>query len=167
MFSRLLIGSIAGLLLASCADETPAPDVVAFRQLNEQLAAAVDTHQTNAVSMTDMASCTAERDRYMAEARPFVDQMRDLSRGMDDCMMAMGRDTMADMEQTCGGMDDELTAHMDAACASSDPTQNRTEADRHCDVMRHMAEQEMGRADNMMQRGGMMSGMMSDGSCHD
>jgi hypothetical protein len=167
MFNRILISSFVGFLLASCADETPAPDVVAFRQLNEQLAAAVDTHQTNTAAMPDMAGCTAERDRYEAEVRPIVDKMRDLSTGMDDCMMAMGRDSMADMQKTCGGMTDELTTHMGAACESSDLSQDRAESERHCNAMRRMAEQEIGRADNMMQRGGMMSGMMSGGTCHD
>lgn len=167
MFNRILIGSFAGLLLASCADETPAPDVAAFRQLNEQLVAAVDTHENNTAAMTDMAACTAERDRYEAEARPIVDRMRDLSAGMDDCMMAMGRDSTADMQQTCGGMNDELTSHMGAACASSDLTRERAETERHCNAMRQMAQQEMGRADNMMQSGGMMSGMMSGGMCRE
>jgi len=167
MFERILIGSFAGFLLASCADETPAPDVAAFRQFNEQLVAAVDTHQTNIPGMTDMAACTAERDRYEADVRPIVDRMRDMSAGMDDCMMAMGRDSMADMQTTCGGMNDELTTHMGAACTSSDLAQDRAEADRHCNAMRQMAQQEMGRADNMMQGGGMMSGMMSGGTCHD
>lgn len=167
MFNRILIGSFAGLLLISCADETPAPDVAAFRQLNEQLVAAVDTHQNNTMAMADMAACTAERDRYEAEARPIVDRMRDMSAGMDDCMMAMGRDSMADMLETCGGMNDEFTTHMGAACASSDLAQELAETERHCNAMRQMAQQEMGRADNMMQGGGMMSGMMSGGMCRE
>jgi len=165
MFHRAL-NLVAGMLVASCADGTSAPDAAKFRQLNEQLVAAVDTHQTNTLSMIDIASCTAERDRYMADVRPIVDQMRDLSLDMDDCMMAMGRDAMADMEKTCGGMGDELTGHMNAACALSDIGQDRAESQRHCDAMRTMAQQEMGRADDMMQSGGMMSGRMSGGTCH-
>lgn len=167
MFNKIVIGSFAALLLASCADETPAPDAAEFRQLNEQLVAAVDMHQTNADAMTDMAVCTSERDRYEAEARPIVTEMQEMSEDMDDCMMAMGRDSMADMQTNCARMSDELDAHMGAECQSGNLDQELAEIKRHCDAMRQMAQQNMGRTDNMMEEGGMMSDMMSKGTCRD
>ena len=170
VFTRLLIVSFTGLGLVACMEKTLAPDVAAFRQLDERLVTAVDTHCVNTAAMADMGACTAERDRYDAEARPIVDQMTTMSTSMDDCMMAMGRDNLADMQTTCRGMGDELTSHLGAACASADMAQNAAEADRHCGAMRAMAQLEMDRVDNMSQDGSMMSnkmpGKMSGGSCH-
>jgi len=166
MSIRFLILIIAGLGLVACTDKTPAPDVAAFRQLNERLLVAVSTHCGNTAAMADMATCTSERDRYEADARPLVDEMTGLSAGMDDCMMAMGRDSVADMQTTCRGMGDELASHLGSACASIDVAQDKAEAERHCGVMRDLTQRQMDRADSMGQRGGMMSGMMSGGSCH-
>lgn len=167
MVQKILIGVLTGSLLTACSHDTPAPDVADFRQLNQQLLTEVDTHSTNAAAVTDVAKCSSERDRYEAAARPLVDRMRTISFEMDDCMMAMGRTSLADMQTTCRGMTDELTTHREGACASNDLAQDKAELERHCSAMRGLIQHDMDRSDNMMQGGHMMSGMMSGGTCHD
>ena len=161
--ASILLPALAAL---SCNGATAEPDVAAYKQLDQQLLTAVNRHADNSGNLADQQACQDERDRYQAEARPLADDMRRRSDGMDGCMMAMGRDDDADLGSMCDDMYGELDQHQTAACASTDPAQERAEADRHCNAMRDLLQRELDRADRMGQSGGMMSGMMSDGTCH-
>jgi hypothetical protein len=165
-----VIGVMSAVSLTSCSDNNSAasdgtaPDVEAYKQLNEQLLSTVDTHCRNAASMSGMMGCTTELNRYDSEAVALINDMSGQSVDMDNCMMDMGRQSLADMAQTCNQMSEELSNYMNSACSSNDISKDISAADHHCQVMRDMVNQELDRANMMEQSDGMMasgSGMMS------
>lgn len=123
-----------------------------YRTLTQEVAALVETHRTNAAVASTVDACLTERARYDVEVRPKLEMMQSQSRGMDNCMMQMGRAGDADLATTCGSMMSELNGHKTTACASADATVNKAEAVRHCDAMKTWLDAAQNRASSLGSR---------------
>ena len=149
--------SVAALFLTACGMGGAAPDVASYKQSASALEAAVDAHKNAAVEITTPEGCVAEHQRYEGLARPQVDQMMNMSGGMDDCRRAMGHPGPFEMQSMCGSMRSELDRHGAAACAG-DMDANRAETARHCQWMRDWLARERPQVDSMMTMGSRMGG---------
>ncbi|MBI5496232.1 MAG: hypothetical protein HY904_14510 [Deltaproteobacteria bacterium] len=151
-----------GLLLAGCGAGSNV-DVEAYRAANREVAASVQLHRDRSRTATTTQDCADEQRRYDADVRPKVERVRTLSDGMDGCMRSSGRPEWADMGRMCDSMMGELDRYGSSACGSSDQGANRTDANRHCDVMDGYTARENERADNAGQCGAANGGGMMGG----
>ena len=151
-------------VITACASSASAPDTAEYQRVASSVSSAATTHASLTASMTDVAACTAERDRYAAQMRPLLDRMQAMSGDMDDCAAAMGRMGSGSMRATCSSMRDEMDRHMSAACASPTMSGDVDEANVHAGRMTTWANGEATTAGDMRRMMG--GGMMGGGSCH-
>lgn len=137
--------------------------VDAYLAATDEVRAVVDAHRQRSDTVATREDCQAERRRYIAEVRPRLDHLKQLSGDMDGCMRGSGHMQWADMARMCDGMNDEVDDHEAQACTAASPEGDRQETFRHCAVMddevtraRQRGEQSTGCGGEMMGRGGMM-----------
>lgn len=138
--------------------------VEAFNTSTQAISTAVAKYGSNAASMPDQATCTADESAYDGQVRPPLSQMNDLAGRMDHGMDAMGQAMDADMECGAAAMTAELERHASVACASAtDMAANQSEAAHHVQVMTAYADHQRIRAGQLGSMMG-MSGMMGSGT---
>ena len=155
---------VAGVVLASGCGAHNAPDVAAYQQLLTQAGKVVAEHLDAGTHVTTLSDCRAEQSQYDGRMRSLIEQMKGMSGDMDACMMSLGSSSSAGFGEQCNSMSSELNAHAQAACQSTDLTQDWAETRRDCDVMSSLLDQEQ---HGITMMNNMMGGpMMSGGTCH-
>ena len=152
-------------LVAACGSSTSttAPDVVAYKQLAQQLEVSVSSYRDAGTSVPTVTDCMSVHNNYDSHVRPLVHQMLSMSTGMDNCMIGFGDSTDANFQATCDSMVSELDHHAQTACQSSTLSQDWAETQRHCDAMDSFVQHELSGEGTLA---GMMDGMMSGTTCH-
>jgi len=155
---------VAGIVLASGCGGHNAPDLAAYQQLLTQAGSAVAGHRDAGTHVSSVSDCAAEHSQYDGRMRSLIEQMKGMSGAMDDCMMSLGSSSGAGFREQCNSMLAELNAHAQAACQSTDLTQDWAESRRDCDAMSSLLDQEQ--HDITMMNHMMGGSMMSGGTCH-
>jgi hypothetical protein len=155
---------VAGIVLASGCGGHNAPDLAAYQQLLTQAGSVVAEHRDSGTQVTTVSDCTAEHSQYDRRMRSLIEQMKEMSGAMDDCMMSFGSSSGAGFRERCNFMSSELNAHAQTACQSTDLTQDWAETGRDCDAMSSLLDQEQ--HDITMMNHMMGGSMMSGGTCH-
>lgn len=145
-------------------------DITTYQQLATSTRSAATSYRA---SMTGAdvtpASCQVIHDRYDGQVRPWLSQMMQMAREMDDFMDAHDGTTAADMSCVSAAMMDELDHHRSTACAFADLSADQAEAARHSGAMVSYSDHMFDRSGEMMNgsHGGAWSwGSMMDG-CQD
>ena len=126
--NKLTLAAGITAMVWSCAMEPTNQEE--YRQLNLEVAAAVDQHEQTQDTTTDDRECREERARYQAEVRPRAQRMRELSGGMG-----------ADRRGMCDSMMRSLDEYQGRDCGAS-TEENRRETRSHCDRMRQLTASE-------------------------
>jgi hypothetical protein len=160
------LGAVAFLALGLWAcSSAPATrgGVSRVQSVSSSISAAANAHSSMMGSVSNMADCMSERDRYGAQVGPMMDSLQSATSDMDACMPSNGGGAASSMTSICASMRGELQRHMGMACASATMSDDASEAALHASRMMGWAQQESDDAEGM--RGMMGSGMMGDGTC--
>ncbi|MFZ5470171.1 MAG: hypothetical protein ACOZIN_12120 [Myxococcota bacterium] len=137
--------------------------MTAWNSETSALQARVRDYRAQAPTTAVLDDCQRELSRYAEDVRPRLTRMQAMSRGMDECMSAMGRLSEADLAATCAAMDAELERYANEGCRSVDAARNRADAEAHCDQMLEYLDRSTMRSQSMSWMMG--SGMMAGGIC--
>ena len=148
--------------LGACASSTGGSEATAISREASSIAAAASAHSDAMASVSGMAACESERDRYGAQVGPMLDSLESAAQDMDTCM-ASGGNSSPSMSAVCVRMRSELARHMGAACASAMMSDDAAEAALHASRMMGWAMTESDAANGM--QGMMGGGMMGKGGC--
>jgi mono/diheme cytochrome c family protein len=156
----VLAGCSGSAMTSIDTTDTTQNDIVTFENLASRTQSAAASYRAS-MSTLDLtpATCTNLRDQYDGQVRPWISQMVQMSREMDQLITTHGGTVQADTSCVSSAMLAELDRHRDAACTSGEVVQHTTAMSAYAaDVVERSGEMLDGLATHVFEWGAPMDG---------